>query len=95
MTLRPEVEDYWLEVSADVNTVSDLKSTVLDTNGFILSAEDIDLYLDGVLLRDETRVNSNVFTDGESIEVKGKRGRHVVDTCSSGSVEKHCKSIYP
>ncbi|CAG2178420.1 unnamed protein product, partial [Oppiella nova] len=93
-TLRPEVEDYWLEVSADVNTVSNLKSTVLDTNDFILSAEDIDLYLDGVLLRDETRVNSNVFTDEESIEIKWKRGRQVVDTCSSGSVEKHCKSIY-
>ncbi|CAG2164948.1 unnamed protein product [Oppiella nova] len=94
-TLRPEVEDYWLEVSADVNTVSDLKSTVLDTNGFILSAEDIDLYLDGVVLRDETRVNSNVFTDRDSIEVKGKRGRQVVDTCTSMSVEKHYNSIYP
>ncbi|CAG2102217.1 unnamed protein product [Medioppia subpectinata] len=73
-TLRPEVEDYWLSIPSVLKTIDALKLYVM-TNESIDScgadADDIGLYLNSGLLRDNTSIDG-VLRDRDRIEVRVK-----------------------
>ncbi|CAG2101193.1 unnamed protein product [Medioppia subpectinata] len=72
-TLRPEVEDYWLSIPSVLKTIDALKLYVM-TNESIDScadADDIGLYLNSGLLRDNTAIDG-VLRDRDRIEVRVK-----------------------
>ena len=67
-TLRPDVEDYWLEIPPNVGIISQLKSFLAKSETFC--GEDVDLYMNSGLLRDETNVT--VIRDETRVEIRRK-----------------------
>ncbi|CAG2101194.1 unnamed protein product [Medioppia subpectinata] len=98
-TLFPEVEDYWLPILPTVKTIDDLKRHILTTesNGRSIGEfpDDIGLYLENALLRDNTSIDC--LRDRDYIEIRAKpvAKRRISSSADNTSDRKRHKNSAP
>ncbi|XP_054165663.1 protein PFC0760c-like [Oppia nitens] len=69
MTMRPPLDDYWFAIPSMVKTISDLKRE-LTADMDALNGVEVDLFMDNVLLRDNSLID--MIEDKDRVEIKTK-----------------------
>ncbi|CAG2102947.1 unnamed protein product [Medioppia subpectinata] len=92
-TLCPEVEDYWLPIPPDLKTMSHLKQHILITESIGGSADDIGLYLENGLLRDNTSIDCLRGRDYIEIRAKPAAKRWINSSADNTCEQKRRKRV--
>ncbi|CAG2169192.1 unnamed protein product [Oppiella nova] len=72
-TLRPEVDDYWLLIPTDVQTIADLKRHVMSIEAIDCHRhQDVDLWLADGVLRDGNTSVGDILQNRDRIEMRAK-----------------------
>ncbi|XP_054165611.1 zinc finger and BTB domain-containing protein 11-like isoform X2 [Oppia nitens] len=87
-TIRPHIDDYWFAIPSMVNTIGDLK-IVLTEEENVLNAEEVDLFMDNVLLRDNSMID--MIADKDRIEIKAKSSANITTDVKKSAKKKKKK----
>ncbi|XP_054165662.1 uncharacterized protein LOC128963190 [Oppia nitens] len=84
-TIRPHIDDYWFAIPSMVNTIGDLKK-VLTGEEYALNAEEVNLFMDNVLLRDNSLID--MIEDKDRIEIRAKASANITTDVNNSAKKK-------